>query len=107
MTVRSTYKNEYNYKLSYETSSLNSSKFLLDWKKFPNVQLDYAIGHGKVEVRYSKTERGKLASLIGYYYHPWYSPSGSVSLGPVSVDFPFPKSDKWKWNDEFTIGAKK
>lgn len=107
MTVRSTYKKEYNYTLPYETSSLNSSKFLLDWKKFPNVQLDYALGHGKVEVRYSKTHRGKPASIIGYYYHPWYSPSGSVSLGPVSVDFPFPKSDKWKWNDEFTIGAKK
>lgn len=108
VTFRSLYnKKEYNYNIAYETSTLTSSKFKMDWLKAPSTSMDYLVGYGAVEIRYDINERNKPASLIGYYYHPWYVPSLSVSLGAVSVDFPFPRSDKWKWNDEFIIGEVK
>lgn len=106
LTVRSQYKKNYNYSLPYETTTLTSIRFVHDWKKFPNVLLDYTVGYGKLEVRYPKRYKGETASLIGYYYHPWYVPSLSVGYKNMSVDFPLPKSNKWRWDETFKIGGK-
>jgi len=84
-----------------DRSQLEGTDWSFYWDQAPFAPMG---GYGKEEIRVLTSLKNTTFTYGAAYVHPWYSSSVTVSFYGVGVTVSTGNTDKWTWDESWTIG---